>query len=74
MSLSISVKNYLANCRIEPIMLNAFMLCVIMKISIMRIVITLRVTKLIVINAECHNAMCLFMMRVIEVDNFGVPV
>jgi hypothetical protein len=55
-------------------MLNAIILGVIMKISIMPIVITLRVTKLIVINAECHNAMCAFMMRVIEVNNLGVPV
>ncbi len=74
MSPSISVKNYFAHCHIEPIMLNAFMLCVIVKISIMPVVITLRVAKLIVINAECDNAMCTFMMRVIEVDNMGVPV
>jgi hypothetical protein len=55
-------------------MLNVIMPGVITKISIMPVVITLRNAKLIVINAKCHNAMCTFMMRVIEVDNMGVPV
>ncbi len=50
------------------------MIGVIMKISIMPVVITLSVAKVIVINAECHNAMCAFMIRVIEVNNLGVPV